>query len=108
MENTKIFYGDVFLDKEKLDEINIKYPIELEYYKTCSRKNDLLKENEIIYGVEIIKKEYIGQNIHTEKAFVDNITKDEKELNSVIFKLKENTVTPITLNDVINDLFYKG
>lgn len=107
MERTKIFYGDVFLDKEKFGESNIKYPIELEYYKTCSRKKDMLEENEVIYGVEIIKKEYKEQNIYTEKASVENVTEDENELNNVITKLKENTVTPITLNDVINDLFYK-
>ncbi len=106
-KNTKNFCGEVILKNEDLSECCNKYPIELNYYKTCTKKSNIIKEEYEVYGIEIIKKEYMGNRIHTESMCVNNITKNEKTLDKVVKILKDNTVTPVTLNDVINDMFKK-
>lgn len=107
MEDTKIFYGDVLLDVEDLSERNTKYPIELEYYKTKSCRNNYINEEYEVYGVEIVKKEHIGDEVLTESTCIDNITKNETTLDKIMEMLKNNSVTPVTLNDVISDLKYE-
>lgn len=107
MKSTRTFYGDVFLDAEELKDRCDRYPIEIEYYKTCTNRKGLINEDYEVYGVEIVKKEYIGKNIKTESSRIDNITKSEKTLDKVMKILKDNTVTPITLNDVISDMLLK-
>ena len=105
MKNKKTFYGNALLDAEDLkDKVN-KYPIALEYYKISNKRKGLVNEEYEVYGVEIIKKEYIGEEIKTESNRIDNITKNEETLDKVIKLLKDNTVTPISLDDVINDMF---
>ena len=91
---------------EKLKESTKKNPIELEYYKTCSNKNGLINESYEVYGVEIIKKEFIGNKINTESVCVENITRNETTLDKIMSILKNNSVTPVGLRDVINDLLY--
>ena len=52
----KRFYSGIILNEKELLESNSNR-IELEYYK-LSKKD---KKNNKIYGIEIIKKEYIGK-----------------------------------------------
>ena len=105
MKNKKTFYGDVMIDKYNLKDSSINYPIELEYYKVSQNRTNIINEDYEIYGVEIIKKEYIEDRIETESMCVENLTKNEKTVDKIIKILKDNTVTPITLKDVINDMF---
>lgn len=106
LENSKILFGSIFINKEEIKECNNKYPIELEYYKICNKKSGIIQKEYEVYGVEIIKKEYIGGIIEKESSSIKNITKNEKTVNKLICLLKENEVTPITLNDVVEDFFY--
>ena len=107
LKSTKEFCGEVFLEPEDLSQSYRKYPIELDYYKICTKKSNIIKENYEIYGVEIVKKEYLEDQVHTESMCVDSITRNEKTLNKVVEILKENVVTPVTLKDIINDMFNK-
>lgn len=95
----KTFFGGIFMNKEELRKEGILYPIKLEYYKI----KDLKSKNDI-FGVEIVKTEYINEKIKVEKASIDKLTNDEKIENSILDMLKRNEVTPVILEDVIEDL----
>ena len=73
----------------------------MEYYKIKNEKN--YKEN---YGIEIFKTKYKGEEILTEKAEINNITSDENTIEMLLEILKRNEVTPVSANEVIEDLFH--
>lgn len=95
----KTFFGGMFMNKEELRKEGILYPIKLEYYKIKD-----LKSKTDIFGVEVVKTEYLNENIRVEKAAIDKLTNDEKIENSILDILKRNEVTPVILGDVIEDL----
>lgn len=95
----KTFFGGMFMNKENLRREGILYPIKLEYYKI----KDLKSKNDI-FGIEVVKTEYINEEIKVEKASIDKLTNDEKIENSILDILKRNEVTPVILEDVIEDL----
>lgn len=64
--NSKVYYGNTFLEVKELKDSNIKNRIELEYYRTKKRKNHFLRENSETYGIEIVKKEYEGRRVNIE------------------------------------------
>ena len=90
------FFAGIFIDKEKLEENNIDYPIRLEYYKIRNIENE--------YGIEIVKTEYREGFIKFENDAITKVTKEEDKINSIIYKLKENVVTPIELRDVVSEM----
>ncbi len=95
----KTFFGGMFMNKEELRKEGILYPIKLEYYKI----KDLKSKNDI-FGIEVVKTEYINEEVKVEKASIDKLTNDEKIENSILDILKRNEVTPVILEDVIEDL----
>lgn len=95
----KTFFGGMFMNKENLRKEGILYPIKLEYYKI----KDLKSKNDI-FGIEVVKTAYINEEINVEKASIDKLTNDEKIENSILDILKRNEVTPVILEDVIEDL----
>lgn len=90
------FFAGIFIDKEKLEENNINYPIRLEYYKIKNTQNE--------YGVEIVKTEYREGFIKFENDAITKVTKEEDTINNIIYKLKDNLVTPIELKDVVSEM----
>ena len=50
----KTFFGGIFIEKEKLEEAGINYPIKLEYYEYINNE----EENKSKYGISIVKTEY--------------------------------------------------
>ena len=100
----KKLYEEISIGKEELIGSNID-KMKIEYYKTNNESN-ILKEDEIKYGVEIVKKEYVGEEEKVEvgQAFLcDN----EKELNEVIEVLKNNQVMPVELEYIAHDYLYQ-
>lgn len=102
--SSKVYCGNAFLDKGDLKENNLKNRIELEYYRTKKRKNYFLREDTETYGIEIVKKEYQGKKVNIEKEKVDKISNKKTTIDSILIKLKEFKVTPITLKDVVHDI----
>ena len=98
----KNFFGSIFINRDKLEEAGIKYPIKVEYYK-ITNENQKIKENGLMYGIQIIKTEY-KEKIGIEQNKLEHITNDEKEIMQMLEKLKENEVTPVGLEDVIIEL----
>ena len=95
-KKTKKFFTGIFIDNEKLKENNINYPIRLEYYKIANEKEE--------YGVEIVKTEYREDFTKIENEAMINITNEENIINNIIYKLKENFVTPIGLQDTVAEI----
>ena len=98
----KNFFGSIFINRNKLIEAGINYPIKVEYYKIINEE-EKIKENKLIYGIQIIKTEY-KEKIGIEQNKLEHITNDEKEIMQMLEKLKENEVTPVGLEDVIIEL----
>lgn len=98
----KNFFGSIFINRDELEEAGIKNPIKVEYYK-ITNETQKIKENELMYGIQIIKTEY-KEKIGIEQNKLEHITNDEKEIMQMLEKLKENEVTPVGLEDVIIEL----
>ena len=103
MYNSKAYYGATFLGEEELRETNINHKIELEYYKTKKHINRN-KEKYTSYGIEIVKKEYKDNKIDIETNNREHITNNVDKVIEIIETLKRHKVTPIGLNDVLEDL----
>lgn len=102
--NSKVYYGNTFLDTKDLKETNIKNRIELEYYRTKKRKKHFLREDTESYGIEIVKKEYQGKKVNIEKEKIDKVSNKKATIDAILNKLKQFKVTPITLKDVVHDI----
>ncbi len=99
----KKFYGGKFIDKQKLSNEGIDYPIKIEYYKIYDNE-----ENREItqYGLEVVKTEYKTGNINIENKEVLRITKEEKIIDNILDRLKDNEVTPVTARYIVEDLVF--
>lgn len=107
----KTFFDGIFISKEHLKEAGIKYPIKLEYYKIARDENvrntDQINEIENTrgkYGIEVVKTEYLEGNVKIETKEVTNVTNDLDEANRILTLLRNNEVTPIGVEDVLEDL----
>lgn len=89
------FFGSTFIKQEVLEEARIDYPIKLEYYK--------MKEGEK-FGIEIVKKEYRKEGTQIDNEQKENVSKDEKEIERILKTLEQNEVTPMGLEEILNDL----
>lgn len=103
MDSFKRYYGEARFNGRELVETNKKGLIKLEYYGT----KNILQEDIIEYGIEIVKKEYQNRQFIQESNSVNNIVQNEREMEELIMLLKRNKVTPIGLEDVIGDLVNK-
>lgn len=96
----KNFFGSIFINRDKLSEAGINYPIKVEYYKITDEEK---RENKLIYGIQVIKTEY-REKIGVEQNKMEHLTNDENEINQILGLIKENEVTPIGLEDVIIEI----
>ena len=98
----KNFFGSIFINRDELRESGIDYPIKVEYYK-ITNEEEKIKENKLIYGIQVIKTEYKNK-IGVEQEKIEHITNDENEITRMLNIIKENEVTPIGLEDVILEI----
>lgn len=103
----RTFFGSTFIEKEKLEEAGINYPIKLEYYKKIN-EDDMNSENKAKYGISIVKTEYISDNIKVETKDIKYVTNDELEENRILNIFRDNQVTPINSEEVIMDLLRRN
>lgn len=102
--NSRAYYGATFLGEEELKETNINHRIELEYYTTKNHINKNTEDEITTYGIEIIKKEYENDKINMESSNREYISSNVDKVIEIIETLKKHKVTPIGLNDVLEDL----
>ena len=100
----RTFYGGTFIEKEELEEVGIKYPIKLEYYKQIN-EDDINSKGKSKYGIHIVETEYAPNNTKVQSKSIKYVTNDELEENRILDIFKENKVTIINSEEVICDLF---
>lgn len=98
-----IFFGETFIKKENLEEAGIVNPIKLEYYKIINEDEFINKDN-AKYGIKIVKTEYIKDDIKTENKEIKHLSDNEEKTNQILEVLKRNEVTPIGVQDIMQDL----
>ena len=98
----KIFFGSVFIDEEKLREVGIDYPVKVEYYKEVNRDSSS-DGGDIKFGVKVVKTEYRPNNVVIENRDVKCFTNDEVRIDRLLRVLKAGEVTPVCVDDVIED-----
>lgn len=96
----KTFFGGVFIEKIKLMEAGVKYPIKLEYFKTKKEEKNV----EANLGIEVVKTEFLDDEIKVETKEVNYITGDTSEQERILTLLKNNEVTPIAVEDVLQEI----
>lgn len=98
----KKFYGGVFINNKILKEAGIYHPIKLEYYKNI---NEQEKKNTMDsrFGISVVKTEYINKEIKIEEKEIKYLTNDEIKADYLLNVLKQNYVTPVGLDDILND-----
>ncbi len=100
MKNIREFYGDTVIDKSDYNEFDGEFKIELTYYKT--QELEMLDDKK--FGIEIVKKETDGKKIKIETKEFENIVDTEEKVDNILEILKRNKVTPIAVNDVLEDM----
>ena len=98
MSYLKTLYGKTILNDMDSDELTKDNEIELEYYQI---KN---KAKNKPYGVEIVKRNMKNDILSTEEKIVNNICNKENENIRVLELLLNNKVTPISVDDILEDL----
>lgn len=96
----KLLYKEIFLESGELKEMGTIYPVKLEYYITYQKAED---SNDILFGVEIVKKEYINNGTNVETKRMENISAQGLEIYTLISMLAQYHVTPVSLKDIIED-----
>lgn len=98
-----IFFGGTFIKKENLEEAGIVNPIKLEYYKIIN-EDEFINKDSAKYGIKIVKTEYIKDDIKTENKEIKHLSDNEEKTNQILEVLKRNEVTPIGVQDIMQDL----
>lgn len=100
----KYFFGGTFMSRDELEDMGVKYPIKLEYYKTKTNEENIVNETDIKYGIEIIKTSYVKEKVNIEKRSIPELLKDETKINKILSILRNNKVTPISAEYIVEDL----
>ena len=98
----KNFFGSIFINRDRLKEAGIDYPIKVEYYK-ITNEQEKIKQNKLKYGIQIKKTEY-KDKIGVEQSKIEHVSNDENEITKILYLMKNNEVTPIGLEDVILEI----
>lgn len=101
MHNLRTFFGKTTINNEDAEQANFDR-MYLEYYKNANERE--IKKDEKPYGVTIIKKTQIGKILEIEEKEVKNILNRENDVDNILKLLVEYKVTPIGLDDVLQDL----
>lgn len=101
MHNLRTFFGKTTINNEDAEQANFDR-MYLEYYKNVNERE--IKKDEKPYGVTIIKKTQIGKILEIEEKEVKNILNRENDVDNTLKLLVEYKVTPIGLDDVLQDL----
>ena len=102
----KTFFSSTFINKETLKQAGIHHPIKLEYYKIIN-EDEVIKQEKAKFGIKVVKTEYKTEDTKVENKKVQYVSNDEKKIEEILNVLKENEVTPITVEDILSDFSKK-
>lgn len=103
----RTFFSSTFIKKETLSEAGIHYPIKLEYYKIIN-EDEIRKKGKAKFGINVVKTEYKQDKVKVENKKIQYVSNDEKKIEKILDTLKENEVTPIAVEDILNDFSKKS
>ena len=106
MSTLGLYHGSTLLNENNVTETKMQNKIKLEYYSIEKKIYEQAKET-TIYGILILKKEYDKDNIKVEKHSVEKVSTNQSNVMNIIKLLKSYKVTPIALEDVLEDLLKK-
>lgn len=95
----KTFFDGIFINGNDAQNEG-EYPIKLEYYKTIKTEENV----EAKYGIEIVETEFINGKVNIESKAIDDIAITSKEIDRILTILKNNEVTPIGIQDAIEEI----
>ena len=98
-EGLKTFFDGVFVDSNNVQNEN-EYPIKLEYYKTIKTEESV----EAKYGIEVVETEFLKGKVNVESKKIENLVTSSEEIDRILTFLKDNQVTPIGIEDAINEI----
>ena len=82
-----------------------------EYYSAGRPKSVIvdyyiLEEEEKNYGIKVIKKEYsgIGKSVHEEAYTANEVSDSEEQASKIIELLARNKVTPVAVENILEDI----
>ena len=101
LHNLRTFFGKTTINNEESENFNFD-KIYLEYYK--NRNEEEIKAKDKPYGVTIIKKTQTGKILEIEEKEITNIINKENDADNILKLLVAYKVTPIGLDDVLQDL----
>lgn len=105
MKNTRKFYGDTIIKLEDMEEEDVSNQFKIEYYQVESAMTEA--SHLVKYGVEILKRDVVNDDI-LERKEIRDITNIEEKIYNVLDILYRNKVTPVSVEDVIEDLQFMG
>ena len=79
----RIFCGSTFIRVEKLKEVGINHPIKLEYYKIIN-EDEIVRKEKAKFGIDVVKTEYIDNNIKVEDKKIQYVSNDEKRIEEIL------------------------
>ena len=56
------------------------------------------------YGIEVVVTEFLNGKVNIESKAIDDITNTSEQINKILTILKNNEVTPIGIEDAINEI----
>lgn len=105
------------IDKKKFTEVDIdieplysekkSLKISLEYYliESFYKDEEELDSKIKTFGVEVVKKEHLPDNaLNIETKIAEHLSLDKQKVESILSVISKNTVTPIGLYGVLDDM----
>jgi len=102
----RTYFSSTFIEKEVLNEAGIYYPIKLDYYKIIN-EDEMIRQEKAKFGIYVVKTEYKKDEVKVENKQISYVSNDEKTIEKILEILKENVVTPITVEDILSDFTKK-
>ena len=101
MENIRKYYGDTLVKLNGYNSKSYFNEFKVEYYKIIDITDD---DKCSKFGIEVIKKIKIENGEIIEKKEIKNFLDEEEKADKLLFILKRNKVTPVCMEEVIEDL----
>jgi len=88
-------------------ELKREQSVLVEYYLTEKEEDEEDYNSKKPYGIEVVKKQKIDGVTYREIKRVNNMSDDAESIKRLLSILHRNSVTPITVGDVLEDLAVK-
>ena len=102
MDNIRKFYGEELIKFDDFSSSEVSKQFKIEYYKLENDSKDLANRK---FGIEVVKRNCSKNNEIIDKREIINLFDTEEKTEKLLEILQKNKVTPIGLNDVLEEVF---